>query len=620
LLSKHKLFGNEHIAKRKLYHATKCEDAFIGVYSELFRYEKDKLRKLDIAKTALEKFPEDRNEYFIDYILNDLFKKGQLKEARKFFEDEVKQIPKEDWSDGYPQLKTTAFKLTMKQKDYQRAEEIIETGIFGPATDNLLKGQLYYYQSEYKKASNYFKKVITSSIHDDDDTQASYYYLLACHIRTNNTSEVREVLEYAKLCHQEMVVFYPIEFEYYDFAETTLKKAVEYCADDELLAMRAQGILAYVQMSSLPVPEEGSPHRALTKNELKKVDMAIKSALGALQFYPTDKIINGTLSNLYFYKKDFDKALKYKLAVSGNIDDETIYLDIKVGLGDVSEHFLDNYVEFLENGFKKQTLSVNEYVEHKLSEDVVFFYERKDFSTITKLYKVIKANIYDISSLSESEHYGEVSAGLFELAYSLVEDGEPDEAKIVYELYLKNNPKSSSALNNLALIYERDGDMETAQKFVKKAKANTKNDPIVERNYARLVGKEKQNAKNKVVKKATQEIKVSIPRVEVYDDTGFLLIDGDKVLIGPDKNMPFRLLQALMPLGEVKGTNNVFDLSSTDRSKFNEEKQLSLLEKQSILKTRIKELQQPLRKKRVRVSLVFDDSNETVFLKRARRG
>lgn len=108
--------------------------------------------------------------------------------------------------------------------------------------------------------------------------------------------------------------------------------------------------------------------------------------------------------------------------------------------------------------------------------------------------------------------------------------------------------------------------------------------------------------------------KGEMTKTVVENGIGFLLVSGGKIEIGPAKNIPFKLVNALCPLGSVKGTNRVYTLSTSARSKLNNEP-MSRLEKEAVLQSRLKELQKPLRKKKIDVSLVFDASNETVLLK-----
>lgn len=110
--------------------------------------------------------------------------------------------------------------------------------------------------------------------------------------------------------------------------------------------------------------------------------------------------------------------------------------------------------------------------------------------------------------------------------------------------------------------------------------------------------------------------KVELDIIKDENGIGYLFLDSKKIELGPIKNVPFKLLNLLFPFGSIKAINVVFNVTNTDRSKYKTE-QLSLLKKQEILRNRIKELQRILKTKKVKVKLVFNENDETTFLKRS---
>ncbi len=99
----------------------------------------------------------------------------------------------------------------------------------------------------------------------------------------------------------------------------------------------------------------------------------------------------------------------------------------------------------------------------------------------------------------------------------------------------------------------------------------------------------------------------------IEKEIGYLVFNDEKIKIGPSKNVPFKLLQALCPLGKPKAINAIFNLSTTSRSKLKNEN-ANFSAKKKVLTQRIKELQEILPKKKIKVSIVFNDTDETVFL------
>lgn len=619
LLSKNNLYDNDGTMLRKLYRASKCSDTFHDFYWELFRHEKDKLRKINIAKATIKKYPQEDNEYFIDFIISDLMKKGRLKEARKFFEEQFAVIPKEAWRKGYPSLKVKVVELLTEQKDFENAEKILGDVIFNRSTDGLLKGKFYFEKGDFVKAIKCFSETITYATDDTDDTQASYYYLLACYAKTKSIAEIQDIIENANLCHQELVVYPPVDFSYEDFAEKTLKGILK-LKIDELLKARVKGLLAFVQISTLPNLNEETRIRVLTKEEKKMLNEAEASINEALGYYFDDKAFNATYSNILYYKKDYDTALRYKIRAIEENSRSLTFVSILVQMSDASDEFLDGYVEVVKDAVKNHDVSIDNYIEHMFNEDAGALYAKKKYKSIKELYEYVKPNIGDLSTIDESKYYGLYNISLFELGYSLAEAGDQKEAKHIYELCLKEHADGASVLNNLAIIYEKEGDLKKAQELIKRAKANAKDDEIVTRNYGRITSNGNKNGAasqpKQEVQTKTQEKKTE---TVVEGTVGYLLLNGGKIEIGPAKNIPFKLLHALCPFGTPKATNAIFKLSSSERSKLKDEN-LSLLEKQDVLRSRIKELQEILSKKKMKVSLRFNDGEETVFLQNNSRG
>ncbi len=233
-----------------------------------------------------------------------------------------------------------------------------------------------------------------------------------------------------------------------------------------------------------------------------------------------------------------------------------------------------------------------------------------------KIYEYVKSDINNLPSIGEYSYTG---GGLFELGYALSECGEEKEAKTVYEAYLEGHSKSSSVLNNLAIIYEKEKELEKAKKFIKEARDIDPKDEVVERNYNRIFAskerpqeKQKQPSEKSIQKKTDPQIST-----KVENNNGFLMLNGGKIEIGPAKNVPFKLLETLCPFGTPKAINAVFNGTNTERSKYKTE-ELSLLQKQEILRNRVKELQEILRAKKVKVQLVFNKNDETTFLQHLR--
>ncbi len=619
LISKHNLYEEESRVLPMLYRGSKCPDIFHNFYWELFRFEKDKIRKLNIAKKVLKEYPHEDNEYYIDFITNDLFDKGKTKDAKRFLNEQIARIKKADWQSGYSHLKITVLNVLLAEKDYIQAEKLLDRPIFNKSTDAFFRGKVYFEKGDYKKAIESFRDTISYSTRDDDDTQVSYHYLLACYAKTKDFGEIKDIIENAKLCHQEFTVFYPIDYRYEDFVEKTMKELLKLKLDD-LLKIRIKGLLAFVQTTNLPTPTdndgEEKPLRALTNKEKVIVSKIEKSIKDVISYYPDDKLFNAVYSNILYFKKDYDNSFRHKLRGVEGIASSQTFFTLWIKMSNVSHDFISNYTDTVKDVVENYGVSIFDYIEHQFNEDIGALYEKKYFAQIQKLYEYVKPNINNLASIGEYSYSG---GGLFELGYALKECGEEKEAKIVYEAYLEGNPKSSSALNNLAIIYEKEKNTEKAKKLIKEAKQFAVDDEVIERNYNRIFATKEEN-KEKVKEPKEKSIqKKTDPQIstKIENNNGFLMLNGGKIEIGPAKNVPFKLLQTLCPFGTPKAINAVFNGTNTERSKYKTE-ELSLLQKQEILRNRVKELQEILRAKKVKVQLVFNKNDETTFLQHLR--
>jgi tetratricopeptide (TPR) repeat protein len=281
--------------------------------------------------------------------------------------------------------------VLLAEKDYIQAEKLLDRPIFNKSTDAFFRGKVYFEKGDCKKAIESFKETITCSTRDDDDTQVSYHYLLACYAKIKDLGEIKDIIENAKLCHQEFTVFYPIDYRYEDFVEKTLKELLKLKLDD-LLKIRIRGLLAFVQTSNLPTPTdddgEEKPLRALTKKEkilVGKIEKDIKEVIG---YYPDDKLFNAVYSNILYLKKDFDNSFRHKLRGIEGISSSQTFFSLWVKMSDVSEDFLSNYSDIVKDVIENYGVSVYDYIEHQFNEDIGALYEKKRFTQIKKLYGI----------------------------------------------------------------------------------------------------------------------------------------------------------------------------------------------------------------------------------------
>lgn len=131
-------------------------------------------------------------------------------------------------------------------------------------------------------------------------------------------------------------------------------------------------------------------------------------------------------------------------------------------------------------------------------------------------------------------------------------------------------------------------------------------------NYNKIIKKENKNKKENIENNFNKNITKIKNTTYINNKIGYFLIEDKNIEIGPEKNTPFKFLQALMPIGTSKDIDEVFEKSSK-RESYKREK-LSALQKVDILKNRMKELQEVLRKNKVKIKMGHNEIAKKVFL------
>jgi hypothetical protein len=106
---------------------------------------------------------------------------------------------------------------------------------------------------------------------------------------------------------------------------------------------------------------------------------------------------------------------------------------------------------------------------------------------------------------------------------------------------------------------------------------------------------------------------------KIKNGKGYLVLDGAEIEVGPSKNIPFRFLNALYPFGKAVAITALYENTSNEDSRLTD-KSYSVEEKKEKLKNRIKDLQQLLPSKKLRVRLGFNDNEGTVYMIASVRG
>jgi tetratricopeptide (TPR) repeat protein len=426
----------------------------------------------------LKKFPD--NEFFIYEIAEDLFDNKKYEECKRFILESKKKINIIQWVE-YSHLRLTFLKTLLCLKEFKDAEKLLNIPIDSEHTTAFFKGILYYESRRYEKAIDCFLEAIQKDIYNGSETMASFYCLLGCYIKTRNNQKIEDTIKEFPLTQDEfsLVLF---SFYYQDIAKKILKNSLKIALSD-LAKAKIKGLLAYMSHEKLPKPEESEDKRKLTKTEEKDLSRGIGLIKNALLFYPRNRFFNIIYSNFLFFKDNYDEAMKHSLRTIGDTDAE--YFSAYVTLEKCSDNFLENYAKHLEQELYGSKASFSDYIEFMFEWDIGTLFKRGKYHAITKLFNWLKDEL-DLKKIGEiGNRYG--GGGLFEIAYSFKEVGDTKQAKNIYEKEKELHGETSAVLNNLAIIYEKEGILKKAKEYIKKAKnLAEKDDEIVNQNYERL--------------------------------------------------------------------------------------------------------------------------------------
>ncbi len=478
--------GLPNIRNRMYRFLKEPKPLFLDFYKEVLRREKNKVRKVQVAKIAEQFYPDE--EWFVSEISDDLVSQKKHKECIAYLLSVKKRVKKEVWQSMYARVRL--WECYIKTKDYKKALQELEmpiSAMFNENITNFLTGVTYTHTQKWNIAISYFEKAIFEDFRDDSYSIISNYFLIKCYLATKNYPKVDEIISGFELKRDE-VFNYSSPFPYREEALKIISLAVKSKNLSELSVSKLNGILGYLTYEMLPISNEPADViRNLTKSEKKQAKKSLELIKLALETFPQEVFFNSIASNLLNYEKRFDEAMDYKIkTLFYPIDFGVVY--VNTDLKDCSLEYLNNYAKKVKNTFDYYNRTPEEYVSsYEFDSAVGALWVKRDYQQIVDLYLFVEPYIEDFSKIGEIRQYNG-GGGLFEIAYSFSEVGRKDKASILYEKELKIKGESSSVLNNLAIIYEKTGELKKAKSFITRAKALDKEDDVISKNYSRIVG------------------------------------------------------------------------------------------------------------------------------------
>lgn len=525
-------------------------DIFPEYYSQLYIADKNKIKAIGVIKEGLKKFPTSfiLNYHFINYLIEE----NSFGKALEYMK--VIDINDNDYGSRFmTDLCYNKFICHIKLKEFEKAEKFLEDNdAFSNSEILLLKGLLYYHQTNFKTASNFFLDYIQMDLNECYGF-CSYYFLLDCYLKLKKYDLLSNIL--IVIPDEEIdYIDYGLNVEFLEIAENCLEEITKLDID-ELIIARAEGLLASIILQKRLPRFDDEAKRALTKKEnnfLIKSEFLIKNAIN---FYPTNQFFLTTYSNILFLKEQFDEAMTINLKILESIAHDKDYMNYAdVSLENCSEKFINNYKNILEKVFSDED-TLKTYINDQFPYDINTLSNLKKYNVIVDLYFYFKKSI----DLNKSDY-------LFEIAYSLKEKGFTDDSEFIYSKLIDIEPSNASALNNLALIFEEKGELGKAKGLIIKAKARSKDNVNIINNFNRITGKKKtvKDSKVKISRENKQEQKL------VFDSTSSKIIYGNKFCSIPIGTYEYYLCKVVFeqPLGTKIPEEDVFEV--LDRAKLEE--------------------------------------------------
>lgn len=528
------------------------DDTFPDFYSFLYMKDENKIRAVGVLKKGLEKFP---TSFILNYHLsNYLIRKKNYKEALKFLRNINSKEYKNYGSRFLIDLFYNVFMCNINLGDFDEAERTIKNNVvFNKYRISLLNGLLEYHKSEFETASNYFLECIQKNLLKVEG-YCSYYYLLDCYVKLKKYDLLNDILSVIPDENIDYIDYY-LNMEFLDLAESCLEEIIELDIDEMSIA-RAKGLLASIILYERLPNFIYEPRRILTKKEknlLEKTESLIKNTLN---FYPTNQFFLTTFSDVLFIKGKFDESMIVKLkSLECRIYDQVSETYTNISLENCTEIFINNYKNRIEKIFFKKKELKEIYVKEQLQLDIEDLFSMKRYDVINNLYFYLRGDI----DFDNSDY-------LFEIAYSLREEEYVDEAETIYNKIVEREPKNTSVLNNLAIIFEKKGELDKAIDLIKTAKDLNQKDIVIINNFNRITGlvKPKKGKKREIKFEIKQKLKLH------FDTEKSRIFYGNKFCEIPISTYEYYLCKAIFskPLGAKIPEEEIFEV--LDRAKLEE--------------------------------------------------
>lgn len=533
-------------------------------YVELyFEKETNLLKRFNLAKKVLLKNPryEPALKATFDYYTKS--DNQEIEDFKKFYKDNYEELKNTLHSSDFVRL---SFVVFLKSKQFDMCEELLKNEPFihtpwNYLNDNInpyLKGVLYYEQENYRESLRYFKETV-ENIGDTELLLGCHIYMFSIYMKLKDDIGIESTL--SQMCRQIESVsmndyfVFQMELPTKQFFLDEIQFAIKNNINDKTRLTAIYLFKKFLYQDETLLSESN-------KKEIEELLNNIKTNTKETLF---DLYL---LAHGYYRIEQYDNAVIYKLKYVLAGGKEWVFTDI----AECSEDFLYDYPTTIKEELARspsRDVRAERYFKEMFSKDIEELFKKKQYDTISDIYSLLEGTALDLFfSPEELEDGYTFFDRRFEVAYSLNETGREEDAQKVYESI---DGPTSSVLNNLALIYEKQGDAKKAKETIKRAFELTdgKQD-IINKNKERILSAKKSNSNRNTKADTVQKPKLNWSDVEIkFTDEnnieiyikGRLSSKGDYDTFGfkkPD-NISWEILRALsITKAKIQGNSEFY--------------------------------------------------------------